>query len=94
MTYVTIKDSGESTSHTFVIRIWSEDQAEGLDRSKWHGRITHMPSGAINHFGTLNEISDFISPYLQSQGVRPTIRERVTRWAQQLRGHSSANQTR
>ena len=93
MTYVTFQESGESTSHTFVIRIWSEDQAEGLEQSKWHGRITHMPSGVNNQFGTLNEISEFISPYLESQGVRPTIRERVTRWAQQLRGQSSADQS-
>lgn len=78
----------ESTTHSFVIKIWPSGVPEEADQGAWQGRITHVPSGKSGPLEELNEIAEFISPFLESMGVRPTIRVRMSRWAQQLRGQT------
>jgi len=87
MTYPNILETGDIKSHAFVIKIWPEQAGQEADQAIWHGRITHVPSGNMSALHELHEITDFISPYLATLGVKPSIRERVTRWAQGLRGH-------
>jgi hypothetical protein len=87
MTYPNILETGETKSHAFVIKIWPEESGEVAGQTSWRGRITHVPSGSMSPLQELHEITDFITPYLATLGVKPTIRERVTRWAQGLRGH-------
>lgn len=83
-----IVDPIESTTQSFVIKIWPTGAIEVADQVEWQGRITHVPSGHAAQLEELNEIGEFIMPYLESIGVKPTIRARVTRWAQQLRGQA------
>lgn len=83
-----ILDPGDSTSQSFVIKIWLEETVEQTGEAVWRGRITHVPSGEEGALNDLNEVTAFISPYLESIGVKPTIRARMTRWAQNLRGQS------
>ena len=83
----------ETTTHSFVIKIWLEETIEEAEEAVWRGRITHVPSGEKGYIKELNEITLFISPFLESMGVKPTIRARVSRWAQQLRGQPLEKQS-
>ena len=76
----------DSTTQSFVIKIWQTGAKEESDQVFWQGRITHVPSGENGHLDELVQIAEFMSPFLQSMGVKPTFRARMTRWAQQLRG--------
>ena len=78
----------ETTTHSFVIKVWLEETIEEAEEAVWRGRITHVPSGENGYVKDLNEINLFISPFLESMGVKPTIRARMSRWAQQLRGQT------
>ncbi len=78
----------ETTTHSFVIKVWLEETIEEAEEAVWRGRITHVPSGENGYVKDLNEINLFISPFLESMGVKPTIRAHMSRWAQQLRGQT------
>jgi hypothetical protein len=70
----------ESSTQSFIIKIWIEENAEEAGRVKWRGRITHVPSrrdGCLNHLGA---IELFIVPYLEALGVEPGLRWRIKRW--------------
>ena len=83
----------ETTTHSFVLKVWLEETIEEAEETVWRGRITHVPSGENGYVKDLNEITLFISPFLESMGVKPTIRARMSRWAQQLRGQSLEEQS-
>ena len=83
----------ETTTHSFVIKIWLEETIEEAEEAVWRGRITHVPSGENSYVKELDEITHFISPFLESMGVKPTIRARMFRWAQQLRGQPLEEQS-
>ena len=53
-------DSFESVTHSFVVRIWLEED----NRAKWRGHITHVPSGTRQYVEQLADIVDFIGPYV------------------------------
>ena len=61
----------EFSTHAFVIKIWLED---GL---RWRGHITHVPSGERKYFEELDEIEEFIIPYLETMGIRPETLEQL-----------------
>ena len=75
----------ETTTHSFIIKIWLEETGDEAGEAVWRGRITHVPSGEKRYLKGLSEISTFILPYLESMGVKPKTRERFARWLQQLR---------
>lgn len=56
----------ETNTHSFVIRIWREDDT----MAKWRGHITHVPSHKRCHFDNFARISEFMIPYLAELGVR------------------------
>jgi hypothetical protein len=62
-------DSIEATSHPFILRIWLEEPAAGIHRAKWRGHITHVPSGERAYIEDLDQILEFIIPYLRDMGV-------------------------
>lgn len=59
----------EANTHSFVIRIWLEEQASRQGRARWRGHVTHVSSGARRHVERLSEISRFIGTYLEAMGV-------------------------
>lgn len=61
-------DEIESIAQLFVVRIWVEERAEEGSRGIWRGHITHMPGGERRYLKNLDEIGDFISPYLRAHG--------------------------
>ena len=58
------KELYEFNTHAFVIKIWLEDDW------RWRGHITHVPSGKRSHIQALEEIDNFIFPFLARMGIQ------------------------
>ncbi len=67
-------DSFESVTHSFVVRIWLEED----DQARWRGHITHVPSGERQYVERLADIVDFIGQYVD--GMRLGRTSRFARW--------------
>jgi hypothetical protein len=76
----------ESSIHSFVIKLWLEETAEeaGRARQAWRGYITHVPSEARRYIQDLDEITDFIAPYLEQMGIRLDVRRRLRQWRKKM----------
>ncbi|MCI0770827.1 MAG: hypothetical protein J4N94_03025 [Chloroflexi bacterium] len=62
-------DPYESNTHSFIVKVWLEDDDEQHDRPTWRGHVTHVPSNQRRYVDDLNGISTFISTYLERMGV-------------------------
>lgn len=82
-------DQIESRTHSFIIRIWHEEDG----RSTWRGYITHVPSGERRYLLELDDIITFITPRLKEMGVVVRQRGRLCRWMKrrQKRDKTQAN---
>ena len=70
-------DLPESEVHSFIVKLWFE--SEGWP-ARWRGHVTHVPGGERRDLRELDEIVDFVEPYLEQRGV-PTGRcLRLRRW--------------
>lgn len=67
-------DLFESRTHSFIIKIWLEDE----EQKKWRGHVTHVPDGERQYFESLNDILTFIRAYLQMPEIHSE--EKKTRW--------------
>jgi len=74
----------ESNTLVFMVKIWVEERADGKTKAKWRGYITHIPSGARQYVEDLNEIIQFILPYLEQMGVRPGFSWQTVDWMRRL----------
>jgi hypothetical protein len=64
-------EPAESRTHSFIIKIWLEEEMDEAGRTVWRGHITHVPGGKRQYMQDLSAISSFIRPYLETMGVRP-----------------------
>jgi hypothetical protein len=55
----------EKEAHSFVIRMWRENQQEGA--GEWRGWIEHTQSRQRTYFRKTAEISPIVSRYLEGQ---------------------------
>ncbi len=69
--------------HSFIIKVWQDLATRGLGGGGWRGHITHVPGAERRYLKSLDEIADFIAPYLSGIGVRLNWRWQLRRW---LRG--------
>lgn len=60
----------ETRSHSFVVKVWLEETAQGGHPARWRGYITHVASGERRYLQNLNSISAFIRQYLAQMGVK------------------------
>ncbi len=74
----------EPDAQSFIVKVWVEDSAGESGQGVWHGHITHVPSHERRYLKDLDEIEDFIAPYLESMGVKLEMRWRVKRWLKRL----------
>ncbi len=58
----------ESDVHSFIVKVWVEKAARRFRRARWHGYITHVPSGERRYLKNLDGIRTFILPYLKGVG--------------------------
>lgn len=63
-------------SHSFVVKFWLEETLEEADEALWRGHITHVPSQERRYLNTLDDVIEFIEPYLERMGVKPKRRRR------------------
>lgn len=75
----------ETTSHPFILRIWLEEPAEGARRAEWRGHITHVPSGKRIYIEDLDQIREFVTPYLREMGVTFGVADRLRCWLGRLK---------
>lgn len=71
-------DPSETAFQSFVVKVWLEETDPG--RARWRGRVTHIPSHEQRHVKHLDEITDFMVPYLEAAGVRPSLCWWMRRW--------------
>ena len=69
--------SAEFNVHSFIVKVWLEEEATKDSDSVWHGQITHVPSGEKRYLNNLGQISLFIQPYLEAMGIRFGLSERI-----------------
>lgn len=74
-------DLAESTVHSFIVKLWLEDESGETSRLRWHGYITHVPSGARRYFRKLSDVTDFIKQYVDGNRARvPKRASRLRNW--------------
>lgn len=61
----------ETTTHSFIVKIWLEEMIEESGVAKWRGHITHVPDGVRRYVESLDEISTFIGGYSRAMGQPP-----------------------
>lgn len=54
----------EKNIHSFVVKLWLEEETTEQGVPLWRGQITHVPSGDRSFFQNLGEIMHFITQYL------------------------------
>jgi hypothetical protein len=82
-------DLFESQTHSFVIKIWFEDEGQ----KKWRGQVTHVPDGRRQYFENLSDILTFINPYLEMPESGTAEKKTPWRWFWRFR-HSMKNKKR
>jgi hypothetical protein len=78
----------ESSSQSFIVKIWIEESSDTGTRSTWRGYIVDVLSGKKRYLKNLNAIPNFIAPYLEDMGVKVGIRWRMSRWLNHVRKRS------
>ena len=76
--------SDEANTHSFIVKIWLDDNSRRINQVTWRGHITHIPSGERHFITDLNEIQRYISPYLESMGVKRGLSARLRSWFMRL----------
>ena len=61
----------ETSTHPFIIKIWIEEMSHETSpgQKEWRGHITHVPSGEKRYLKSMDDIRQFIAPYLAAEGV-------------------------
>ncbi len=77
-------DEPELNRQSFVVTIWLEETAEEAGTATWRGHVTHVPSGERRYLKRLEDIVDFVRPYLARMGIKP-----APSWAERWRGRKS-----
>ena len=70
----------EANTHSFIIKIWREEVSVDTGPAVWRGHITHVPGGERRYLKSLDDISTFITPYIEEMGVKLAPWWRVKRW--------------
>ncbi|HSE23062.1 MAG TPA: hypothetical protein VLB68_15460, partial [Pyrinomonadaceae bacterium] len=74
------KRSAGFNAHSFIVKVWVEEEVNKYYNPIWHGHITHVPGGEQRYLRSLSEIEVFIEPYLSAMGIRFGLCERIRRW--------------
>jgi hypothetical protein len=77
-------DEIESTVQSFIVRVWVEERAEEGSRGIWCGHITHVSDSRRRYLKSLDEIGDYIAPYLEAMGVKLGTCWRIRHWLRHL----------
>lgn len=70
----------ELNVHSFIVKVWIEEDADEEGPATWYGHITRVPGGEQRYLRRLSDIDDFIRPYLKEAGVRFGLSDRIRKW--------------
>jgi hypothetical protein len=74
-------DTFESSTSSFIVKVWLEDPDDTNDSPFWRGHITHVPSNERVYVQNLEDISRFIASYLRGMGLEADqISQGVEEW--------------
>lgn len=78
----------ESTTHSFIVKVWLEETAQEAGEATWRGYITHVP-GERRYLHDLDDVTGFIGIYLETMGLKLGWRWRLRRWLKRRWPHRS-----
>lgn len=70
-------DLYEANTSVFVVKIWLEESSYEIDHTSWRGHITYLLDGKRKYFQDLEEVTDFILPYLELMGIKKRQPDRL-----------------
>ena len=70
----------ESRVHSFIVKLWLEEAGDQSESARWHGYITHVPSGERRYLQELCDIVTFVKPYVAEIGSGVTQDSRPRSW--------------
>lgn len=73
-------EAAATMKHSFIVKIWLEETGEKTGHAIWRGYITHVLSEQRRYLQNLDDIPDFIAPYLERMGGKPSLFWQVRRW--------------
>ena len=59
----------EDNAASYIVRVWLEHRDILNAPVTWRGSIEHVGSGRISYLKDLDEIAQFIQPFLEAMGV-------------------------
>lgn len=77
-------DAHEVSIHSFVIKIWLEDQRDTTGQPIWHGYITHIPSQERQYLRSIGDVVDAIHAHVGILAPHTEQRPRLWRWLRQI----------
>jgi hypothetical protein len=75
----------ETSTHSFIVKIWLEETAEESGEAKWRGCVTHVSSGERRYVESFDAIASFIAGYLEAMGVRFGLIAQLKHWLRRWR---------
>ncbi len=82
-------DADGSSVHSFIVKLWVERAADEATRATWRGNITHVPDGRRRPVRKLDDITDFIEPYLRGANVGVGRGRQLMRWLRRWGRHKT-----
>ena len=59
----------EDNAAAYIVRVWLEPREVKNAHVEWRGSIQHVGSGKMKYLTDLNELAQFIRPFLDAMGV-------------------------
>jgi hypothetical protein len=59
-----VNEVSEYLTHTFVVKVWSEELHTEAGTILWRGHVTHVSSGSRRYFQQLGDVLRFIDSFL------------------------------
>jgi hypothetical protein len=78
-TDVSKQDPLQRMINSFIVKIWLTNP-ERRDSAAWRGQITHVSTQERRYLKSLEDITEFIKPFLQRMGVRAGSGSKFMRW--------------
>ena len=76
---------GESDTQSFIVKVWIEETDEESGQVIWRGHITHVQGGERKYLKHMDDILEFIVPYLERMGVSLGLCRYLKHWIYRLR---------
>ena len=70
----------ETSTHSFIVKIWLEETLEQSSEARWRGCVTHVSSGERRYVESFEAIASFIASYLEVMGVRFGLIAQLKQW--------------